>query len=150
MKRVVLDTNIIISSALGGALVFILENWQAGKFAVVVTTDVVSEYFSVLSRPKFGLKQQTIDKIANYIYQFSEFVISEEQIRFVEDDPKDDKFLEAAIAGKVDFIVSGDKHESGDIKGAVECANKSLGYWRKISGTAKEQEQMQTLIEDSQ
>ena len=43
-----------------------------------------------------------------------------------------------------------DKHESGDIKEAVECANKSLGYWRKISGTAKEQEQMQTLIEDSQ
>lgn len=28
----------------------------------------------------------------------------------MEADPKDDKFLEAAIAGKADFIVSGDKH----------------------------------------
>ncbi|GAB4539331.1 MAG: putative toxin-antitoxin system toxin component, PIN family [Anaerolineales bacterium] len=110
VKRVVLDTNIIISSALGGALVLVLEKWDAGKFTVIVTTDVVSEYFEVLNRPKFGLKQETIDKIANYIYQFSEFVVPEEKIRFVEDDPKDDKFLEAAAAGKVDFIVSGDKH----------------------------------------
>ncbi|CAG1006756.1 hypothetical protein ANAEL_03454 [Anaerolineales bacterium] len=110
MKRVVLDTNIVISSALGGALVLVLEKWDAEEFTVIVTTDVVSEYFEVLNRPKFGLKQETIDRIINYIYQFSEFVVPEEKIRFIEDDPKDDKFLEAAIAGKVDFIVSGDKH----------------------------------------
>lgn len=110
MKRAVLDTNILISSALGGALVLVLEKWDAGVFSVVVTTDILSEYFEVLNRPKFGLKQETIDKITAYIYQFSEFVIPEEKIRFIEDDPKDDKFLEAAIAGNVDFIVSGDKH----------------------------------------
>lgn len=110
MKRVVLDTNIVISSVLGGALVLVLEKWDEKKFTVVVTTDVVSEYFEVLNRPKFNLKQETIDKITRYIYQFSEFVVPEEQIRFIEDDPKDDKFLEAAIAGNVDFIVSGDNH----------------------------------------
>jgi putative PIN family toxin of toxin-antitoxin system len=110
VKRVVLDTNIIISSALCGALVLVLEKWDAGEFTVIVTTDVISEYFEVLNRPKFGLKQETIDRITHYIYQFSEFVVPEEKIRFIEDDPKDDKFLEAAIAGKVEFIVSGDKH----------------------------------------
>jgi uncharacterized protein len=110
MKRVVLDTNIVISSVLGGALVLVLEKWGEKKFTVVVTTDVVSEYFEVLNRPKFNLKQETIDKITRYIYQFSEFVVPEEQIRFIEDDPKDDKFLEAAIAGSVDIIVSGDNH----------------------------------------
>src|SRR5688572_1188410 len=110
MKRVVLDTNIIISSALGGALVLILEKWDEGKFTVIVTTDVISEYFAVLSRPKFKLKQETIDKITRYIYQFSEFVIPEEKIKLIKADPADDKFLEAAIAGKVDFIVSGDDH----------------------------------------
>jgi len=110
MKRVVLDTNIVISSALGGALVLILEKWNDGKFTVIVTSDILSEYFEVLNRPKFKLKQETIDKIARYLYQFSEFVVPEERIQFVEADPKDDKFLEAAIAGKVDFIVSGDNH----------------------------------------
>ena len=34
MKRVVLDTNIIISSALGGELVFVLEKWDEGRFTV--------------------------------------------------------------------------------------------------------------------
>lgn len=110
MKRVVLDTNIVISSALGGALVLVLEKWDARRFTVIVTTDIVSEYFEVLNRPKFGLDQETIDKITRYIYQFSEFVIPEEEIHVVKDDPKDDKFLEAAIAGQVDLIVSGDKH----------------------------------------
>lgn len=110
MKRVILDTNIIISSVLGGALVLILEKWDKEKFTVIVTTEIVSEYFEVLNRPKFELTQETIDKITRYIYQFSEFVVPAEQIRFIKDDPKDDKFLEAAIAGKVDYIVSGDKH----------------------------------------
>jgi putative PIN family toxin of toxin-antitoxin system len=110
MKRVVLDTNIIIASALGGALVLILEKWDAGEFTIIVTTDVVDEYFEVINRPKFGLKQETIDKIARYVYQFSEFVVPEEKIRYIEHDPKDDKFLEAAIAGNADVIISGDKH----------------------------------------
>lgn len=110
MKRVVLDTNIIVSSALGGALVLVLERWDEEKFTVIVTSDILSEYFEVLNRPKFKLKQETIDRIFRYIYQFSEFVVPEETIQAVESDPKDDKFLEAAIAGKVDFIVSGDNH----------------------------------------
>ena len=56
------------------------------------------------------MKQETIDKITRYIYQFSEFVIPEEKIKLIKADPADDKFLEAAIAGKVDFMVSGDDH----------------------------------------
>jgi predicted nucleic acid-binding protein len=70
MKRTVLDTNIIISSALGGALVLILERWDQGKFTVIVTSDILREYFEVLNRPKFKLKQETIDKITRYIYSF--------------------------------------------------------------------------------
>ncbi len=110
MKRAVLDTNIVVSSALGGALVLILEKWDDGKFTVIVTSEILGEYFEVLNRPKFKLKQETIDRITRYLYQFSEFVVPEERIQFVKADPKDDKFLEAAIAGKVDFIVSGDSH----------------------------------------
>lgn len=110
MKKVVLDTNIVVSSALGGALVLILEKWDEGKFTVIVTSDILSEYFEVLNRPKFRLKQETIDRITRYLFQFSEFVVPEERIQFVEADADDDKFLEAAMAGKADFIVSGDNH----------------------------------------
>jgi len=136
MKRVVLDTNIIISSALGGALVLVLEKWGEEKFTVVVTTDVVDEYFEVLNRPKFGLKQETIDKIAGFIYQFSEFVVPEEKIKFIEDDPNDDKFLEAAIAGKVDFIVSGDKHllDLKEFRSIPIITGRDFLDWLKMNG----------------
>lgn len=110
MKRVILDTNIVISSVLGGALVLIFEKWDQREFTVVVTSDILSEYFDVINRPKFRLKQETIDKITRYLYQFSEYVVPEEKIQVIKADPKDDKFLEAAVAGKVDFIVSGDNH----------------------------------------
>ena len=79
-------------------------------FTVIVTTNIVDEYFEVLNRPKFELKQEAIDKIARYIYQFSEFVAPEEKFQSVQPDPKDDRFLEAAVAGNADLIVSGDKH----------------------------------------
>jgi putative PIN family toxin of toxin-antitoxin system len=108
--RVVLDTNIVVSSALGGALELILDKWAEDVFTVIVTSDILSEYFEVLNRPKFMLTQATIDRIIRYSYQFAEFVVPEERIHFVEADPKDDKFLEAAIAGRADFIVSGDAH----------------------------------------
>jgi putative PIN family toxin of toxin-antitoxin system len=110
MKRIVLDTNIIVSSALGGALELILDKWAEDAFTLIVTSDILAEYFEVINRPKFKLKQATIDRIVRYCYQFAEFVVSEEHIRFIEADPKDDKFLEAAIAGGAEYIVSGDIH----------------------------------------
>ena len=136
MKRVVLDTNIVISSALGGALVLVLEKWGEAKFTVVVTTDIIEEYFEVLNRSKFGLKQETIDRIARFIYQFSEFIIPEEKIKFIEDDPKDDKFLEAAVAGKVDFIVSGDKHllDLKEFRSIPIITGREFLDWLKVNG----------------
>lgn len=41
---------------------------------------------------------------------FADVVDPEESITAVEDDPDDDKFLEAAVAGDVDYLVSGDHH----------------------------------------
>lgn len=41
---------------------------------------------------------------------FAEFVDPEEDITAVADDPDDDIFLEAAVAGNVDYVVSGDQH----------------------------------------
>ena len=133
MKRVILDTNIVISSVLGGALVLIFEKWDQGKFTVVVTSDILSEYFDVINRSKFRLKQDTIDKITRYLYQFSEYVVPEEKIQVIETDPKDDKFLEAAVAGKVDFIVSGDNHllEIKEFRGIPIISGREFLDWLK-------------------
>lgn len=110
MKRVVLDTNIFVSMALGGLVGKINDEWRAGKFILVVSEDIVSEYLEVLQRPKLRLKSRTIAAIVNRVYRKAEFVMPEEKIFVVLADTSDNKFLEAAITGQTDYIVSGDKH----------------------------------------
>jgi len=110
MKRVILDTNILVSMALGGQVGKINDRWRAGEFIVVVSEEIVSEYLDILQRPNLHLKSRTIAVITGRIYRKAKFVKPEERVSGIQSDPKDDKFLEAAIAGQVDFIVSGDKH----------------------------------------
>jgi len=108
--RVVLDTNIFVSMALGGITGKINDGWREGKYTIVVSDEIVSEYLNVLQRPKFHLSSQIISAIINRIYRRAEFVTTTETITVVGADPTDNKFLEAAIAGHVDTIVSGDGH----------------------------------------
>lgn len=110
MKRVVLDTNIFVSMALGGQVGKINDEWRAGKFILVVSDEIVSEYLDVLQRPKLHLKSRTIAAIVNRVYRKAEFVAPEEKIFVVLADTSDNKFIEAAIMGNTDYIVSGDKH----------------------------------------
>ncbi len=110
MKRVVLDTNIFVSMALGGQVGKINDEWRAGKFILVVSEDIVSEYLEVLQRPKLRLKSRAIATIVNRVYRKAEFVAPEEKILVVLVDTTDNKFIEAAITGKTDYIISGDKH----------------------------------------
>jgi len=108
--RVVLDTNIFISAILGGRLGVIIDDWKVGKFKLIVTDAIAQEYLEVINRPKFKIPQAEIIAVSDYLLQLAEFVTPEEEIHIIVADPTDDKFLEAAAAGQVNFIVSGDNH----------------------------------------
>lgn len=108
--RIVLDTNIFISAVLGGRLGVILDEWKMGKFKLIVTDAVAHEYLDVINRPKFKIPEEEIVAVTDYLLQVAEFVTPEETIHVIVADLTDNKFIEAAIAGKVDFIVSGDAH----------------------------------------
>lgn len=110
MMRVVLDTNIFISSVLGGELSAIIDEWKAGKFKLIVSDAIAREYLDVINRPKFKISPIEIVAVAEYLLQTAEFVTPDEQVVVVVADPTDNKFLEAAAAGKVNYIVSGDRH----------------------------------------
>jgi predicted nucleic acid-binding protein len=56
------------------------------------------------------MDEDEIQEEVETIRYFAEFVAPQEDITAVEDDPDDDKFLEAAVAGDVDYLVSGDGH----------------------------------------
>ena len=108
--RVVLDTNIFISMTLGGLVGKINDSWKSGKFTLVVSDEIVSEYLNVLQRPKFHLEAETVVAILGRIQRRADFVTPAIKIHWVEADPNDDKFLEAGLEGKADYIVSGDSH----------------------------------------
>jgi hypothetical protein len=108
--RVVLDTNIIVSAYLGGALEAIIVAWKSGEFTLIVSAAIVAEYLSVLRRPKFKLEYAEIDDFSALLIDRAEFVIPLEHLEAVPTDVTDDKFLEAAMAGGANLIVSGDGH----------------------------------------
>jgi putative PIN family toxin of toxin-antitoxin system len=107
--RVVLDTNVLISGLLGGTATEVIRRWRGGAFDLIVSEEIVSEYEQVLKRPKFKLPEWVVQELLDYIRSEAQWVEPHSIIESVVRDPFDAKFLEAAIAGHADWIVSGDK-----------------------------------------
>lgn len=111
--RAVLDTNVLISSVIStGVPHEIVVKGFEGGYEIVVSVETLTEFRRTLLKypGRFHLEEDEVQKEVETIRYFAEFVDPEEEIQAVEDDPDDDKFLEAAIAGDVDYIVSGDQH----------------------------------------
>jgi putative PIN family toxin of toxin-antitoxin system len=72
----------------------------------------LEELVDVLNRPrirhKYGLTEEDIQTLLGLILLRGEAVMPEQQITACRD-PRDDKFLEVAVAGEADLIVSGDQ-----------------------------------------
>lgn len=113
MTVAVLDTNVLASAAMGGSCRRILELWRADRFRLVVSTEILKEYEAVLHRPKFRLPAAAVADIMNLVLRKATHVIRLVQVSAVKDDPSDNVFLEAAIAGTASVVVSGDGHLLG-------------------------------------
>ena len=111
--RAVLDTNVLISSVIAtGVPHEIVVKGFNNEYQIVVSVATLTEFRDTLLKypEKFHMGEEDIQQEVETIRYFAEFVDPEEEITAVEDDPDDDKFLEAAVAGNVDYIVSGDRH----------------------------------------
>jgi putative PIN family toxin of toxin-antitoxin system len=108
--KAVIDTNVFVSAVLGGKTARVLDSWRAHTFSLIVTSDIVDEYQTVLRRPKFKLPPHVVDGIIDRVYRRAIFVTPQVPIAVVASDPSDNKFLEAAVTGAANVIVSGDKH----------------------------------------
>ncbi len=108
--RLVVDTNILISSIFGGNPKKIVDLWKSGKIKFVVSDEIVNEYLEVLKRFEFSndIYVEFLDLLSNVTATIR--VNPHRRFDVVIEDPADNKFLECAVEGKVDFIISGDKH----------------------------------------
>ncbi len=120
--RVVLDTNVILSVLLfGGRLEFIRKAWKDGRLRLLFSEDTLKELVKVLHYPKFGLEDEEIDfLIYAEILPYAEVVNKIVEVnREICRDRDDIKFLECAVSGRADYIVSGDDDliSVGEIEG---------------------------------
>ena len=109
--KVVLDTNIFISGIFWkGSSNRVINNWREGKFILVTSLEAVSEIIKILKDFKIKLSDEMIKEWVDLIVRNSMIVEPKEKIVIVKDDPKDDIFIETAVAGNADYIVSQDNH----------------------------------------
>jgi putative PIN family toxin of toxin-antitoxin system len=108
--KVVIDTNIFVSSFFGGNPRKVIDLWEKGDITLCLSKDILEEYVDVLQR--VGLKEE--EEIEELLSLFAKgvniiFTTKTPKIRVVKDDPDDDKFIECAVALKAETIITGDK-----------------------------------------
>jgi uncharacterized protein len=108
--RLVVDTNIFISAALkADSAPRHAVRWIERNGVLLKSTDTEQELFRTLAKPKLaGLLRGTafVDRLTRMM-RAAESIEVGERIRACRD-PDDDKFLELALNGRADMIVSGD------------------------------------------
>ena len=111
--RVVLDTNLVLSALVfsGGSLSFLRRGWQSRRFTPLVSTATAGELIRVLAYPKFRLSaEQREDLLSDYL-PFCETVRVPNPPPPTPNcrDPFDVQFLEVAVAGAANFLVTGNE-----------------------------------------
>jgi putative PIN family toxin of toxin-antitoxin system len=110
-ERVVIDTNVLISGLLSASSTPARAVDKAVTRAqLVATLQTLRELIAQLHSPKFDryVRRERRDALLERVASLVEIIDVLQSIR-ASRDPKDDKFLEAAVNGRADVIVTGDK-----------------------------------------
>lgn len=112
--KVVLDTNIIISgyiSQVHSPIQQIISLWQTQKIEVLVSKEMLREYHRVFEYQKIKdihkLTHKQIDQELEKIKKFTTRVEVTSRINDITTDPSDNIFLECAIDGNAEFVITG-------------------------------------------
>jgi putative PIN family toxin of toxin-antitoxin system len=111
LKRVVLDTNVIISAFFWkGHPRKVYDLARERKIIMLISRDAEDEFICVLGYSKFGLTPKEILPFVKNLRSNTELVQTSSKLSIVAADSTDNIFLECAIDGKADYIISGDRH----------------------------------------
>jgi putative PIN family toxin of toxin-antitoxin system len=107
---IVLDTNVLVSGLLTpfGSSGEIVRMISSGKLTLEYDARILIEYQEVLNRPKFQFDKDLIDLLIDYIKKNGKTVTTEPLAKPLPD-PDDAPFLEVALEGKSEILVTGNK-----------------------------------------
>ncbi|MBI5218139.1 MAG: putative toxin-antitoxin system toxin component, PIN family [Bacteroidia bacterium] len=106
----VIDTNVFVISLTSRSPYHVIyKNLIAGNFDLLVSNDISLEYEEVITQ-KYGRK--TADIFLGLLHELPNvtFIVPYFKWGLIEADHDDDKYVDCAIAGLVDYIISEDNH----------------------------------------
>ena len=106
--NVVIDTNVFVSGLLNenGIPGQIVNMILAERFSLLFDNRIMEEYEDVLNRKKLKLSRDIIDPVIDYIKNEGIYVLAE-PIKIKFEDKDDKKFLEVAISGNAEYLITG-------------------------------------------
>jgi uncharacterized protein len=106
--KIVLDTNVLVAGLLSpfGPCGDIVRMVSSGNLILCIDARVLSECHEVLRRPKFRFDPDKVAIVLDYIER-SSWVVSAVPLPVSLPDPDDEPFLEIAISGDADYLVTG-------------------------------------------
>jgi len=108
--KVVLDTNALLVAIPTKSIYRpILDALIENKFQFVLSNDILSEYVEVIEHKAGALVANNIAEMLLNLEDLNKVEIYFEW-HLIKKDPDDNKFADAAIVGRADFIVTNDRH----------------------------------------
>lgn len=106
--RIVLDTNVLVSAMLsgGGAPDMALQLVLQGAATVLADSRVLAEYDEITARPLFAFDEDERRLLLDTLAAIAEPVVTR-PLRLTLPDSDDRVFVEVAVAGRADAIVTG-------------------------------------------
>ena len=127
--KVVIDTNVFVSSVFGGLPRQVVGLWFDGRLTLCISEPIVTEYQRVLR--EIGAVSEAEERALIEAFASGEGVLytaDPPAIEGASPDPDDDRFLECALELEADRVVSGDSYllELGSYMGSPILTPREL------------------------
>lgn len=113
--KIVIDTNVLISATFwNGASSEIINKVEENEIELILSEDIFKEYCEVLDyeeiQNKIKNKNLEMKRSAEKILSISSIIVPKNKFEVIKEDIEDNKILECAVEGNVNYIVTQDNH----------------------------------------
>ena len=115
--RVTVDTNVLVSAFISknGICAYVLDLTATfDGITLVLSDEILAEFAEVMGRDevrqRLGARAKAAAEYEKAVRDIAEVVEVSSNFRVIKEDPDDNVFLNVGVDGKVEYIVSGDRH----------------------------------------
>lgn len=116
--RVVVDTNVLVSGIINphGSPGRIVDSMVSHALTILYDDRILSEYREVLMRPLFSFRRSDVDALLDFV-EFAGQHVTAGAVLITLPDLTDLPFLEVAISGSADALVTGNQRHFKPVRG---------------------------------